>query len=380
MHKRYRLLLTGFIVFLVLLLTGLSFLLPVPLGEERGDTAFHAQLAVTLLYALATVGGAVLFIAGLRRFKSHFKMAYYFICLGIVTIGLSSLQFALFDYLNAWQSWWFDYKFMYLPNVIGALLIWLGVRRFGNLLGIKSRLFSSVYIILAIAATVLIAIPIPHVYVERIFEWQFDAIAVFVIAAPMILGFAAAAVFLIKSNISLAYHRGLAWFGWSLVINVVAMVQDLILNYAGHNNWYVDSRLIILPFLTAAILSIRAGYLFMKIGMSEETVSATSSPVDVIVYMAGLVSNPREIDVELDVLRQITATPGSGGQIDAKQEERLVQLYRQLEDYLVHHEPLRKFTTEDLRQVILGRFDISEKQNSPFWSLFTEPVTRSRPQ
>lgn len=59
----------------------------------------------------------------------------------------------------------------------------------------------------------------------------------------------------------------------------------------------------------------------------------------------------------LDKLRTVTAQLPSGASLTDRDTAVLVDLQHQLEDYLVHKEPLRAFTAESLQQRIADRFE-----------------------
>ena len=77
--------------------------------------------------------------------------------------------------------------------------------------------------------------------------------------------------------------------------------------------------------------------------------TSASSALDLVTRTAALASNPDAIDLTLDQLRAITARLVPGQQPTSKDTEQLLQVYLELEKYLTTQEPLRAFTTEQLR-------------------------------
>jgi hypothetical protein len=67
--------------------------------------------------------------------------------------------------------------------------------------------------------------------------------------------------------------------------------------------------------------------------------------IDRIVYLASLVSEPRSVDPLLDKLRYITA---GGAQLSPQDVQTLGSIQTELEEYLIHKERLRSFTSESL--------------------------------
>jgi hypothetical protein len=77
------------------------------------------------------------------------------------------------------------------------------------------------------------------------------------------------------------------------------------------------------------------------------------TPIDMVTYVAGLVSNPTEIDKLLDEVRKITATRSPEAGLSAEDEATLITVYYGIEDYLVTRDPIRTYTKAELR----GRFN-----------------------
>jgi hypothetical protein len=71
--------------------------------------------------------------------------------------------------------------------------------------------------------------------------------------------------------------------------------------------------------------------------------------IDSIVYLASLASNPRAVDNQLDVLRQITAQ-NADGVLSPTEKSRLGQLKTELATYLISSDPLRQFTQESVQR------------------------------
>lgn len=89
---------------------------------------------------------------------------------------------------------------------------------------------------------------------------------------------------------------------------------------------------------------------FLKTLFSQQTPTEQPDTVlDAVVYVAGLSSNPRGLDVALDRVRVVTASIDPGDAPTKTQERVLYDVYFQVEKYLTSMEPLRAFTKEDLR-------------------------------
>ena len=84
-------------------------------------------------------------------------------------------------------------------------------------------------------------------------------------------------------------------------------------------------------------------------GTKQQTNVPMNHILDVVTYVASLASNPDDIDPMLDKMRAITASLGPNQELSKADEQTLLQVYRQIEEYLVTKEPIRTFTKEELR-------------------------------
>ena len=124
-----------------------------------------------------------------------------------------------------------------------------------------------------------------------------------------------------------------------------------------------------------------AGSFFNSINEAEETSDMEASPpsskelstpassleLEIVLYVASLVSNPTEIDLILDKVRLITARLQPGQTLSPKDQQTLVQVYTQLEDYLLHKDTLRVFTLDNLRKGIRERFNLNNQTRTLLW-------------
>ncbi len=74
----------------------------------------------------------------------------------------------------------------------------------------------------------------------------------------------------------------------------------------------------------------------------------TRSLVDIVVYLASLVSDPQVIAPRMDTVRVVTAELSPSGQLTQKQISALNDVKREIEKYLLTQDPVRVFTPESL--------------------------------
>lgn len=357
-----------FIVFVIvsLLAGGLAYLfLPLPPGMEgERASALHNGLGMAAAICVAQIIAAWFFISSLKLFKTQMKLAYYIVSAGLLMLMLSQLQLPLLLYFTQFFGGVTGTLVVLTPMVLAPFAIYAGIQRFTRLVGITSRWRS---IPLAIGVALLAGL-IPFVVMKKInpeMDYSITVVQIQVglysllMAGSALMVIASVLVWQIRHKLTPAYGPAMKWLGVALaafaffpphefVSRVVLAVSDT--TYA-----YAASNLSIWPLLLTAILFIGAGIHFKAINQQYGTLNDQANPVDVIVHIAGLVSNPDDIDDMLDDLRQITAVRSTKELTDADRRT-LGKLYLDLEQYLVTKEPLRQFSRDDLRALLPGSF------------------------
>ncbi len=89
---------------------------------------------------------------------------------------------------------------------------------------------------------------------------------------------------------------------------------------------------------------------------TTQSLPKSTSVLDVVLYLASLASNPRDIDPILNTVRTVTAHTNTEEPTSANDVQKLEQVREQLETYLVTQERVRAFTPDNLRQRVQDRF------------------------
>lgn len=92
--------------------------------------------------------------------------------------------------------------------------------------------------------------------------------------------------------------------------------------------------------------------------------------LDVVMYMATLVSKTNDVDTQLDRVRTITARR-TAKELTKEDNQTLRDVYDYLEDYLVKQEALRSFTRESLREKITEYLQGNERSSGRLRPLIT---------
>lgn len=89
-------------------------------------------------------------------------------------------------------------------------------------------------------------------------------------------------------------------------------------------------------------------------GGEKQSTAQVGTMLELTNYAASLASNMGSVDPFLDEVRRITATTAQPqGSLSADDSRSLINVYLQIEDYLVNKEPIRSFSRDELRVHII---------------------------
>jgi hypothetical protein len=357
----------------------LSLLFP-PKGTITAE-AFYVSLFIATVISVLYLGVPYLFWSGLKKFKSGLRDAYKIICLGIISLGISQGQQAVMSIFDLWHSLWVRGGFIALPFLASAVLLFLGVRKFARLLDIDNYTTSFWAVLLLSMGLAAGAAFLPHIPVE-IPEGEF---ALSLALVGVNIGFAVATTVVIleiKHKISSQYAHALGWFYlamFSLIVADVLYLLSLLVFPVG--SVYEAYGLGGIPFFIGGLLTLKAGHAFTLIGShvpirfmpvffgAQPPSTNTTTPVDIIIFLASLASDPKDIDEMLDELRGVTSKLASHqASIAVEDQARLAHLYLALENYLTTNERLRIFTKEDIRFQVEAKYPLSSQMYGEFLS------------
>jgi hypothetical protein len=88
----------------------------------------------------------------------------------------------------------------------------------------------------------------------------------------------------------------------------------------------------------------------------ESAPNSDQSLIDIILYLASLVSDPKVIDPIMDEVRQVTANMQPGVPLDPAARQKLEHVRQEITDHLLHRDLLRTFAPDELQQKLVERF------------------------
>lgn len=317
--------------------------------------AEHATVALAIAFAasLTQLLAGGLFLNSLRTFKRGLRVAYYLLSAGILLFSLSQIvpSFSAFSDILS-RSTFLSTVIFAIPYVFGAFFMYLGMRKFAQLLKVHS-IWGSFFFVLALSLLAGVAFYLlPHsqrapgdASLSRTFDFIFTAI----IWCGM---FSAAGVVLalrIRKGIGLVYKEAIFWVAGAMTALVVTTLHEAIAKTYFADSGYAANSLSLWPFLLVGILFLRAGLAFRETRREFVLLPPDASYIDVVVGAAGLVSSASAVDEGLDKVRIITSAQNVSQGLSAEDKAALVSVYKYIENYLVTEEPLHKFSREGLR-------------------------------
>lgn len=364
--KKIRLLLCT-IFGLTILVSGLSLLLPSPSDASVREYYSPIATSAVLIDVMLALGSAVLFLMALRRFRPELKPAYRLLAFSTVAVGLGLLIFPYIEYYGLWDNLWLNMS-SYLQYLVGAPLMYLGVRMFYKKLQLKGAAASFIVVIAAIAICSAIHPFLPYDNAWPFTIWQYNLFKIVTII-PFVLYIAAGLMALrILQRTGREYHSAFTWLVIAMAFYAINTLGIILIEVIGYEHAYYANRIYTAPAVLGDLALVFAGYSFVCIGIARRAQSKQGNvtSVDIILHTASLASNQALIDEQLDKLRIITARKSSDALTDEDQAT-LKSAYLAIEEFLVNEDPLRTYTRESVRLNVALRLGLDQNSGHTFW-------------
>jgi len=348
-------------------ISALSLLLPKPADAEISQYYSPIATSVVLVDVLLALGSAVLFLMALRNFKPDLKPAYRLLAFSTIAVGVGLLVFPYIEYYGLWENLWFNIS-SYLQYLIGAPLMYFGIRMFYKKVGLSGWASS---LIVALVATV--ALSLIHPFLPYDDAWpltlvQYNLFKIVTIIPFALYTIAAFMTLRLRRRTGNEYKGAFSWLSVGLFFYSINTLGIILIEVIGYENVYYADRIYTIPAILGDACLLLAGYCFAAIGLPKTSkISGESvSSMDVIIHAAGMASDQTKIDSYLDDMRLISAKLGPEQTPSPEDQKKLRDVYLKVEDFLVRSDPLRSFKKDTLRTDISKHFNL-ETSNSTFW-------------
>lgn len=230
--------------------------------------AVKPTLAITIIFATIDLAAAWMFWSGLRNFKDEIRKAYLPICLGVALLGLTLVQVPFAVLAGQDTSVWFHYISSGIAIPAANMLLYLGIRQFARIGGIKQKLLSAklVTLLCISIAVLIILLPKPDTGVP---DWALSTSLVILMTGALLAAVTARITFAVRQALSRAYTWPMTWFMIFLIISALSCVQYAYLQLVATAEQPYDPRGIGLFVLVAsALITLKAGTSFRRIDTS----------------------------------------------------------------------------------------------------------------
>lgn len=360
----------------------LTLLVPAPAGID--PSAFRSLFFITTFLIVTHFGGALLFWLGLKGFTPSFKAAYRWLVLGFIMLALGFVQLPVVVLLNASDSAWSRYGLVAIPFMASVVFIYIGVRGFAKLFGVRSVLTSAwkAFGLALIVASFSLLLPHnnPNVNVAE------STILISLFAGMLPSAFNLWTVILCyqtRKQAGSLYAAATAWLFVYLAIDSASSIFGFVARlFEPGQSIVFETGIGYILYAIAGVVLLKAGVEFNKISITQPSSVpvgeqsffgkpknirvTTESLTDIVLYAAGLSSNVQAIDPILEEVRMVTADHSAGQAFNDLQQQRLADVYLRIEAYLSSQEPVRPVGSVELRGQIKTKFSGLLQQNPIF--------------
>lgn len=226
----------------------------------------NKSVLLTIPFFLVTlhIGIAWLYLSALVNFKKEFRQAFIYICIGIVLLSVAFSHYIAIELLKLGEYQLFRYGGITALATICYVFMYIGLRKYAGLLGIKS-FFTSLPKLLGVSlAVVAAAILVPHTG-QQTFEPYFDFSLACIWLFTMFLAFGVGVSRQITKSVTPAYAKSMKWLHIYLILGCVGSLGSALgLPIMGQLNGSALYILIAALGIGPQLILLYTGYSFKK--------------------------------------------------------------------------------------------------------------------
>lgn len=347
-----------------------SLSLPTPADAEISQYYSSFGTSVVLVDVMLAWGAAMLFLMALKRFKPELKSAYRLLAFSALAVGLGLLVLPYIEYYGLWDNLGLNMA-TYLQYLVGAPLMYFGVRLFYKRLGLTGWFMSPLAALGAIALLALIhpLLPYDNSWEGVLDITQYNLFKIFTIIPLALYVFAAFMAARLRMRVGREYVAAFSWLTVGLTFSALNTLGIILIEVIGYNNFYYEGRAYEVPAILSDLCYVFAGYYFAAIGRPRAALGKDGvvTSIDIIVYLVAKASDKSKIDPYLDGLREVTAQLGPGKVPGPADQNKLLHVYLKVEQALITGDPLRTFSKEQLRAEVSDYFGLEQRGKDTFW-------------
>lgn len=342
-----------------------ALLIPIPSFWPPENGNFHWQLIVNIVMACTHTGGALLLLTNLDVYKAKLRRSYRTLAIGTFITGAGTLQISILTVLDVWDTFYGQSGAVMLPFLLSGIILYVAMRSFAHLVGVTHILTQAWVVMPAVLLIAALSTFLPHANLERVSEAGYDALVAIELWSALLILSAGGLAALVRHKTGTHYTNAMAWLTRALIFSSFVLLYQAFYTLVSENYNPLLSIISNIVTVTSGLIWVRAGYAFALTKYYDQNLpfltflfartngktktDASMNVVDMVTTTAGLVSNSSDIDPILDDVRTITSKLKPGEQPSSSETKQLIGVYLKIEDYLIHHEALRTFTSAELR-------------------------------
>lgn len=346
-----------------LIATGATCALAVTILLQPPSPAYNFSFAQLVFIGVMHVLAAIFLLTSFKGFKRRFKHAYLWLGISFITLAIGMVQYPIIGALNAFDSVYVTSGAGAIPFLLTAVFSFFGIVTIAKTVDVKS-IFTSPWVVfggaLALGVAAYYLIPSPRVDLPP--DALKFTLGLYTLEAALIT-FQVIVLSKTVATVGTMYKKALRWMLASNVFVFVGgvgyVVSQALVPFDDPYNYLSIGTI---PYVFSSLLLIGAAVAFSQLAYAEQELAKaiptdkTLRSFDIITLMATFASNPSQLAPVLDEFRVLTAKLDENTKLDEKQQLKMAQIYKNVEDFLVNKEPAREFSADGLRELVEIRF------------------------
>jgi len=245
----------------VLLIVGGVLLIPTPSTWEGTWAGFHIPFVLDSIMACLYLGAALLFVTTLKAYKQTMRRAFLIIACGMVLTALGTLQLPIMDGFDLWDSPWATNGGAALPFLFGSFALYMGIRKYGKLVGTTTLLTRVALMIPAVILGAFAFALMPHAAVPS--EVAYDISSGVLMWSALFDLIAVGIIWQVRRHVGEHYKQALIWLAIAIFATALCLIINLIQDLLSPNQDGVG-YIVSVGAVISGFMWMRAGYTFMQ--------------------------------------------------------------------------------------------------------------------
>lgn len=293
---------------------------------------FYITILVWILHA---------FLIHLKGFTGKAKDLFIYISIAIVILELSQI-------LNVWSN-----SFTWEPvSFFSALIFFYTLLHFLYLIGIINRYISYTTLLPVGAFIVSICIAVPQLDPDKyqfiqLINIQFNALTLVILCYSVVIsGY-------LTRTIGAIYKNTFKWITAGLVMSTCIFIFKCMVLLISNPVVRFNIDIVYVLSVLSGLCFVVSAYSFARIENYQQETVSKFQPGMLFSFVMIFISNRENISYLNDKIEEALKFKDT-----PEKKQFIFSLFLDLENYLINKEPVKRFTRDEIREMIRKRFDI----------------------